>query len=162
MGVLPDDAVTATLSYGFGGRSTSSLSARYISSGIYNKRYNLPTAPARTSTTTRSPSVIYLNLSGGYTWEVAGGTLELYANVQNLLDKDPPIVPSQFDTSPGPDGSEARPTPGCSTCSAGASRSACDSVIDGACAGAAGRVVAITAALLLLSACAGRSETNRR
>jgi hypothetical protein len=30
----------------------------------------------------------------------------LYADIQNLLDRDPPIVPSQFDASLGQTGSQ--------------------------------------------------------
>jgi iron complex outermembrane recepter protein len=100
VGVLPDDSITATLSYDVGALNLS-MSGRFISSGIYNVRYNLPTATRRDVEDNTVPSAFYLNLSGGYTWEMATGKVEFYANVQNLLDKDPPLVPAQFDTSLG-------------------------------------------------------------
>ena len=105
-----------------------SASARYIGNGNYNNRFNLPTATRPDIADNTIGSVTYLNLSGGYTWEVYGGKLELYGDVQNLLDRDPPIVPAQFDASLARQA--ARSTPGCSTCSAGASRSVCGSVTD--------------------------------
>jgi outer membrane receptor protein involved in Fe transport len=98
VGVLPRDAITATQSYALGGFNLS-LSERFISSGIYNKRYNVPGARPDVADNT-VPSVFYLNLSGSYSWDLADhGRLELYANVQNLLDKDPPVVPAVFDTA---------------------------------------------------------------
>jgi len=45
------------------------------------------------------PSVIYVNLSASYKWDVPGGRIELFGNVQNLFDRDPPIVPAVFDAS---------------------------------------------------------------
>ncbi len=104
VGVLPDDSITATLSYDLHDFNLA-LSGRYISSGIYNKRYNLPGVRPDVDDNT-VPSVIYVNLSGGYSWELSGGKLELYANVQNLLDKDPPVVPAVFDASLAQTGSQ--------------------------------------------------------
>jgi outer membrane receptor protein involved in Fe transport len=96
--VLPEDSITATLSYDIGALNLS-MSGRFISSGIYNVRYNLPTAARRDVEDNTVPSAFYLNLAGGHSWETVGGKLELYANVQNLLDRDPPLVPAQFDTA---------------------------------------------------------------
>ncbi len=104
-GSLPDDAVTAILTYSMD-RFNASLSARYISDGIYNKRYNLPTAVRPDVEDNTVPSIVYVNLSAGYSWDMYGGTLDLSANVQNLLDKDPPIVPSVFDATLGQTGSQ--------------------------------------------------------
>jgi iron complex outermembrane recepter protein len=96
--VLPEDSITATLSYDMGALNLS-MSGRFISSGIYNVRYNLPTATRRDVEDNTVASAFYLNLAGGYSWETGGGKMELYANVQNVLDRDPPLAPSQFDTS---------------------------------------------------------------
>jgi outer membrane receptor protein involved in Fe transport len=52
------------------------------------------------------PSVVYVNLSTSYAWEVYGGRLELFGNLQNLLDKDPPVVASVFDASLGQTGNQ--------------------------------------------------------
>lgn len=104
VGVLPDDSITTTLSYGLGALNLS-MTGRYVSSGIYNKRYNLPGARPDVEDNT-VPSVIYLNLHGGYSWGLSGGTLSVYADVQNLLDKDPPLAPSVFDSSLGQTGNQ--------------------------------------------------------
>jgi outer membrane receptor protein involved in Fe transport len=105
VGVLPKDSITTTLTYAWDGFSMTA-SARYIGDGIYNKRYNLPTATRPDIADNTIGSVTYLNLSGGYTWDVAGGKLEVFGDVQNLLDRDPPIVPAQFDASLGQTGSQ--------------------------------------------------------
>jgi iron complex outermembrane receptor protein len=44
-------------------------------------------------------SITYYNLSGSYKFEIAGRKLEAFANINNLLDKDPPIVP--YTAEPG-------------------------------------------------------------
>ena len=102
---LPRDAVTATQTYERGGFNLS-LSERFISSGILNKKYNVPGARPDVADNT-VPSVIYFNLSGGYSWDLRDrGTLELYADVENLFDKDPPLVPAVFDASLGQTGTQ--------------------------------------------------------
>lgn len=98
VGVLPEDSITASLSYDVGVLNLS-MSGRFISSGIYNARYNLPTASRPDVADNTVPSAAYFNLAGGYVWEMASGKLELFANVQNLFDRDPPLVPAQFDVS---------------------------------------------------------------
>jgi iron complex outermembrane receptor protein len=100
IGNLPEDAVTAIVTYNRGAFNLSAT-ARYISSGIYNGRYNLPNAVRQDIEDNTVPSVVYVNLSGGYSWDLGGGTLELFANAQNLFDKDPPIAPSVFDATLG-------------------------------------------------------------
>ena len=100
----PEDAVTGIQTYNIGNFNFS-LTERYISSGIYNKRYNLAGARPDVADNT-VPSVIYVNLSGSYTFEMRGGRLEVFANVQNLLDKDPPITPGVFDASLGQTGNQ--------------------------------------------------------
>lgn len=102
VGNLPEDAVTAIVTYNRG-KFFLSPTLRYISSGIYNKRYNLPNARPDVEDNT-VPSVVYVNLSGGYSWDLGDGRLEFFANVQNLFDKDPPVVPTVFDASLGQTG----------------------------------------------------------
>jgi iron complex outermembrane recepter protein len=97
VGSLPRDAVTAIQTYSNGGFNLA-LTERFISKGIHNKRYNLPGARPDVLDNT-VPSVIYVNLSGSYAWDVAGGMLELSANVQNLFDRDPPVTATVFDTA---------------------------------------------------------------
>jgi outer membrane receptor protein involved in Fe transport len=46
----------------------------------------------------------YVDLSGRYAFELGGRQLQFFAGVNNVLDRDPPIVPidfiSAFQTSP--------------------------------------------------------------
>jgi outer membrane receptor protein involved in Fe transport len=102
-GNLPKDAATAIVTYNRNAFDVA-LSARYISSGVYNARFNLPTAARPDVEDNTVPSVIYVNLSGGYTWDLPSGTLELSANAQNLFDKDPPVAASAFDATLGQTG----------------------------------------------------------
>lgn len=101
---LPRDSITAIQTYDLGGFNLS-LTERYISGGLLNGRYNAPGARPDVADNT-VPSVIYVNLSGSYSWDVVGGSLELFGNVQNLFDKDPPIVPSVFDAALGQTGNQ--------------------------------------------------------
>jgi iron complex outermembrane recepter protein len=105
IGNLPEDAVTGILTYNRNALNLA-LTARYISSGIYNKRFNLPTAARPDVEDNTVPSVTYVNLSGSYSWELSNGTLELMANVQNLFDKNPPLVANQFDATLGQVGTQ--------------------------------------------------------
>lgn len=104
-GVLPEEAITATLGYRLGSLDVTA-SARHIGKGIYNKRYNLPTATRPDVYDNTVGSVTYLNLQGAFTWDVSGGTMEVYGNVQNLLDKDPPLLPTPFDAALGQTGNQ--------------------------------------------------------
>jgi iron complex outermembrane recepter protein len=101
---LPRDAVTGIQSYTNGGFNLS-LTERFISKGIYNKRFNQPGARPDVADNT-VPSVIYVNLSASYTWDTLGGSMQLFGNVQNLFDKDPPIVAGVFDTTLGQTGNQ--------------------------------------------------------
>ncbi len=97
VGVLPKDSITGVQTYQKGNFSLS-LSQRFISEGIYNKRYNQP-GLRRDVADNSVPSVLYVNLSARYSWPMAGGDLELSGTVQNLFDRDPPITPTVFDAS---------------------------------------------------------------
>jgi outer membrane receptor protein involved in Fe transport len=104
VGVLPEDAVTAIQSFRSGNFNLS-LTERYISSGNYNNRYNLPGARPDVEDNT-VPAVIYFNLSASHSWDFAGGDLELFGNIQNLFDKNPPITPTVFDAVLGQTGNQ--------------------------------------------------------
>lgn len=104
VGNLPEHSGTALVTYDWDAFNMS-LSARYIGDGIYNKRYNLPGARIDVEDNT-VPSVVYVNFSAGYSWDLYDGTLQLTANVQNLLDKDPPVVSAVFDASLGQQGNQ--------------------------------------------------------
>jgi outer membrane receptor protein involved in Fe transport len=96
-GSLPADAITAILGYDSGPFHLN-LSARHIGNGINNAAWNLPNRRPDVADNTIG-SVTYLNLEGGYGWDQAGGRVELYADVQNLLDRDPPMIPQLFDNA---------------------------------------------------------------
>ncbi len=69
------------------------MQGRYISPGV-NQNNNAAgpgLAPHRPQTGFRASYYVDMNLS--YTVELGGKDLQLYANVTNLFDKDPPITP---------------------------------------------------------------------
>ncbi|AKH41501.1 outer membrane receptor protein involved in Fe transport [Altererythrobacter atlanticus] len=91
-------------------RFTATLQGRYIDSGVLDALYSDPSDPGYDPTLPNSindnsvPSRFYLNLFGtmkiGPDWENGNG-FELFFRINNLLDKDPPIVPEfQFPTNP--------------------------------------------------------------
>lgn len=97
-GYLPyaDFKATAGLTYRNGGFSTL-LQARYIDGGLQNACGQ----PGRCSTAATVyledntvPSVTYLDLRLGYEFELAGTEMEVFGNVTNLTDEDPPVTPS--------------------------------------------------------------------
>ena len=91
-------------------RFTATLQGRYISAGKLDAIYVGPDDPNYATTVLNSindnsvPAAFYLNLFGtfkfGPDWENGNG-IEMFFRVNNLLDKDPPIVPEfQFPTNP--------------------------------------------------------------
>jgi outer membrane receptor protein involved in Fe transport len=92
-GNLPKDSITANLTY-TNGPFDAFLQGRYIDSGIYNVRFNLPTAARPDIDNNTVSSAFYVDLRLGYAWDTFGGHLELFANALNLFDRDPPIVAS--------------------------------------------------------------------
>jgi outer membrane receptor protein involved in Fe transport len=96
-GSLPADAITGILTYGAGPFHLS-LAARHIGKGVNNAAWNRPLQRPEVTDNTIG-SVTYLNIEGGYAWDKGGGNLELYVDVQNLFDRDPPMVPQLFDNS---------------------------------------------------------------
>ncbi len=52
-------------------------------------------------------AIMYVNLTGRYSFKLRGGnTMEVFANVENLFDQDPPLTPSLFDASLSQTGSQ--------------------------------------------------------
>ena len=84
------------------------LQGRYIDSGVLDALYSDPSDPGYAATNLNSiddnsvPSRFYLNLSGTVrVGDDPDNGAELFFRVNNLLDKDPPIVPEfQFPTNP--------------------------------------------------------------
>jgi outer membrane receptor protein involved in Fe transport len=66
------------------------LNTRFVSGGRYSATY---TASDLDSAHLLVPSNITFNTSVHYIFRSVVGTPELYLQVQNLFDKDPPIVP---------------------------------------------------------------------
>jgi outer membrane receptor protein involved in Fe transport len=75
--------------------------AQYISDGINDRQqrgpeqdgYNPAVTPPQTVNTNSVPSYAILSVSGTYDFELAGGnTLQLWGSVNNLGDRDPPLV----------------------------------------------------------------------
>jgi outer membrane receptor protein involved in Fe transport len=98
--------INATMNYGNGPLSWF-LQARYIGGGELNARYNqerpLGTVSGGVTTLTGSGvihdvadndigSLVYWDTRLGYEIAVGEGSLEIFANVNNLLDKAPPRV----------------------------------------------------------------------
>lgn len=82
------------------------LTGRGVSDGVYDNSFVECTASCPSSTVTnrtinnnRIKGAFYLDASASYDIELGRRSLQLFANVNNLLDKDPPVV------APGPAGS---------------------------------------------------------
>ena len=87
--MVPDWVANANIGYDVSGFS-GLLTARFISAGKFDNRY----VEGIDINNNHTPSRLYFNVSGGWKTQLPQGTdLEIYAVVNNLLDKDPPIVP---------------------------------------------------------------------
>ena len=86
---------TAMLNYGNGPFSWN-LQARYLGKGLLSSAYNQPNATTGVVTYNVADntigSVTYFDTRLGYKIPAGDGTLELYANINNLLDRNPPLV----------------------------------------------------------------------
>lgn len=89
---LPEDTVTANLTYSTGAFSAF-VQGRYIGDTLRNVTHVEGVRIDDNSI----DSAIYVDLRLGYTWDMAGGRMEVYGNVLNLLDEAPALVPA-FDT----------------------------------------------------------------
>lgn len=96
-GSLPTDSITGILGYDAGPLHVS-LTARYIGDGVNNATWNQPGRRPEVLDNTIG-SVTYFNLEGSYAWQTGGGRLQLFVDVQNLFDRDPPAIPQLFDAS---------------------------------------------------------------
>lgn len=85
---LPDFKAILNLSYRTGPFDVF-LQGRYIGSGTVENGL----VEGVDIESNRVDSAFYTDLRFGYTREVRGSTLELFAHVNNLLDEDPPITP---------------------------------------------------------------------
>jgi iron complex outermembrane receptor protein len=90
-----DFKATGSLTYRSGGFSTL-LQARYIGEGIQDVCGAGRCAPASTIVIEDNTvaDVLYLDFRIGYTFDLGGSDVELFANVTNLTDEAPPVTPS--------------------------------------------------------------------
>ena len=90
-----DFKATGSLTYRNDGFSTL-LQARYIGEGIQDVCGTGRCAPASTVVIEDNTvaDVLYLDFRIGYTFEMEGSDVELFANITNLTDKAPPLTPS--------------------------------------------------------------------
>lgn len=70
------------------GPFTTTLTERYIARGVYNRAWG----PLDINDN-NIPSVTYVDLSASYRFKVLGNETQLFAVVQNLFDKAPPVSP---------------------------------------------------------------------
>jgi hypothetical protein len=82
-------------------RLNTTATVRYIGPGIIDVEWIGPEDPGyaptlqNSATTNRVSSATYLNFSMGYTFPMAsGGELEVFGLIDNVLDKDPNVVPT--------------------------------------------------------------------
>jgi outer membrane receptor protein involved in Fe transport len=95
-GNLPHDTFTLIENYDVGNFGLSA-SERYIGPGVLNKTYNKPGARPDVADNT-VPSVVYVNLSARYHWNLGDGVgMEIFGTIENLFDVAPPITPTPFD-----------------------------------------------------------------
>jgi iron complex outermembrane receptor protein len=82
--------IRAQLTEGYeAGPASISLRERYIGSGVFSNAFT-PTVIADNHV----PAVVYLDLSGTYRVPVGRGTFEVFATIENLLNKAPPASPA--------------------------------------------------------------------
>ncbi len=104
---LPDWLLRANVTWTAGPASVT-LQARYIDSGVLDATRFDPSDPGYSPTALNSTndnhvaSATYFNLFGNYDFSLAGDTsLQLFASVSNLFDKEPPFAPElQYPTNP--------------------------------------------------------------
>jgi len=102
---LPRNTWTALQSYDVRGFNLA-LSERYLGAGSLSKRYNLPNARPDVADNSVN-AILYVNLTGRYAFKLRNGnTMEVFANVENLFNQDPPLTPGVFDASLSQTGSQ--------------------------------------------------------
>jgi hypothetical protein len=86
----PDWQLNASLSYSNGG-FTIAAQERYISSGTLNATYTAADVDHN-----RVSAAFYTNLRASYGGSFDGMRYEMYANVSNVFDRNPPLAPLLF------------------------------------------------------------------
>ncbi len=89
---LPEWKVTASLNYSRG-PFRSFVQLRYIGDGIYDTQNGI--GPNNWVVADNSiGSIAYVDLRMAWDMTISGTDVELYGNVTNLFDRDPPVIPS--------------------------------------------------------------------
>ncbi len=89
----PDFKATLSIGYDIGDLGAFAQ-VRYIGSGVYDATYG----PEQLSNADNDISAVtYLDLSANYSLSSLGyGDLQVFAGIDNVLDKDPPVIPLNF------------------------------------------------------------------
>ena len=93
---LPKKKATASFSY-MNGPLTTFLQLRYIGPGVYDTQNGIPTATTKNTWSVADNSIgsiTYLDVRLSYDIKVSDSSVQLYASGSNLMDRDPPIIPS--------------------------------------------------------------------
>lgn len=105
-GGVPDLLANAYLTYANGPLSMT-LSARYITDGVFNALWTGPDDPAYSVTRPLTindntvSSATYLNLNGSYNMNLFDQDVQFFGSVTNLANREPPSAPStQYPTNP--------------------------------------------------------------
>ena len=94
LGSLPEWKHTVSAAYARG-PFNAYLQGRYIDSGVLSTTYNVPNAQGTVLYNVADntvDSVVYVDTRLSWTFDTANGEIELYGNVNNLLDEDPPVT----------------------------------------------------------------------
>lgn len=89
---LPEWKATASISYSRG-PFRSFLQLRYIGEGVYDTQNGIGTNNWIVADNDIG-SITYVDARISWDMSFGNGTLELFGNVTNLFDRDPPIIPS--------------------------------------------------------------------
>lgn len=93
---VPNWVVNANLAYR-GSRFETSIQYRWISESHFNNAFVGPDDPAYSPTLTNSisdnivPARGYVNLGASYNFGTDGRKIQVYGNINNLFDQDPPL-----------------------------------------------------------------------
>jgi outer membrane receptor protein involved in Fe transport len=91
---IPRWSGTGNLTYDLN-RFSFNLRSKFIGSGVFNRDFRTGAGAANTINRNKIPAYAYLDLSAEYNAEMKGGQkVSFFGVVNNLLDTDPPLIPS--------------------------------------------------------------------
>jgi outer membrane receptor protein involved in Fe transport len=99
---MPDFKATISANYDVG-RFGMYAQARYIGSGVYDIAGPYSAPEGLSAADNKVGAVVYVDLSARYKLDglLGGSDAEIYAGVDNLFDRDPPIIPVDFISNTG-------------------------------------------------------------